>query len=361
MAESQLEKILNQNDFSESDLILLLQSQGEDRTRLFTKSAQIKEAFVENKVYLRGLIEMSNTCSKDCFYCGIRKSNKNVIRYNLSDEEIYQAAQFAYASHYGSIVIQSGELISPAFTNRIERILLGIQERTEGKLRITLSCGEQNFKTYERWKNAGASRYLLRIETSNRELYAKLHPQNNTHSYEKRLEALASLKQSGFQVGTGVMIGLPFQTFQDLAQDLMWMKNLEIDMVGMGPYLEHPDTPLYPYKDQLLPLAERFDLSLKMISILRILMKNINIAASTAMQSIDPMGREKAIKVGANVFMPNITPGTYRDHYKLYENKPCTDENAEDCSNCIEVRMAIAGHTIAYDEWGDSAHYTGLK
>lgn len=348
-------------NLSQQAIVALLQSSGAERTALFEQSAQIKEKYVGNKVYLRGLIEMSNTCAKDCFYCGIRKSNKKVIRYDLKDEEILAAARYAYESRYGSIVIQSGELSSKRNTERIEGLLKQIREQSEGGLRVTLSCGEQSLSCYERWRKAGADRYLLRIETSNPELYLKLHPHNQNHRFERRLEALEALRVAGYQVGTGVMIGLPFQTLEDLANDLLWMQQLEIDMVGMGPYLEHPDTPLYSYREQLLPLTERFDLSLKMIAILRILMKDINIAASTAMQSIDKMGREKAIKVGANVFMPNITPGIYRDFYRLYENKPCTDESAEDCSNCIEVRMALTGHSIAYDEWGDSAHYQSKK
>lgn len=153
------------------------------------------------------------------------------------------------------------------------------------------------------------------------------------------------------------MIGLPFQTSEDLANDLLFFRDIGIDMVGMGPYIEHSDTPLYEYRDKLLPLAERLDLSLKMIAILRIMMPTINIAATTAMQTIDKMGREKALKVGANVIMPNITPGIYRNSYLLYENKPCTDENADDCSRCLEARVQMAGDEVAWDEWGDSLHY----
>jgi len=153
------------------------------------------------------------------------------------------------------------------------------------------------------------------------------------------------------------MIGLPFQTHEDLAHDLLFMKQFGIDMVGMGPYLEHKHTPLYKYRDQLLSKEERFQLSLKMIAVLRLMMNDINIAAATALQAIDPMGREKALMVGANVIMPNITPAKYRDDYKLYENKPCTDENPEDCQTCLEARIALSGNEIAYNEWGDSEHF----
>jgi biotin synthase len=157
------------------------------------------------------------------------------------------------------------------------------------------------------------------------------------------------------------MIGLPFQTLEDLADDLLFMKSFDIDMVGMGPYIEHEDTPLYREKDNLLPLETRFELSLKMIAILRIMIPDINMAATTALQSIDKLGREKALKVGANIVMPNITPGAYRDDYLLYQNKPCTQDSSDDCKNCLETRIHLADHTIGWDEWGDSKHFTNRK
>jgi len=351
-------QILQQSGFSKEDVIALLQAEGDDKKRLFEKSAEVKQQYVGNKVYFRGLIEFSNICAKDCLYCGIRKSNKNVNRYNLTDNEILEAARFAFDNRYGSIVLQSGELKSKAFTKRISRLLDKIRTLSDNRLRVTLSCGEQDKETYREWLQHGAARYLLRIESSDRDLYYRLHPSNKTHSFEKRLEAIYALQEVGFQLGTGVMIGLPFQTYEHLAGDLLWMQSLRVDMVGMGPYLEHQDTPLYQFRDQLYPKSVRLDLALKMVAILRIMMKNINIAATTALQSIDPLGREKAIKIGANVIMPNITPGLYRNSYKLYENKPCTDENADDCTHCLDVRIAMTGHSIAWDEWGDSEHFT---
>ena len=343
------------------DIIQLLKSEGQEKIKLFERSANIKKANVENIVYYRGLIEFSNVCAKNCFYCGIRKDNKKVIHYNLTDDEIINAALFAYENRFGSLVLQSGELSSKEFIKRVEKILEQIHKKTDNKLRITLSCGEQTEETYKRWYNAGAHRYLLRIESSNPELYKKLHPDNKNHRFEKRLKALELLKKTGYQTGTGVMIGLPFQTYEDLANDLLFMQDFDIDMVGMGPYIEHEHTPLYKFKDLLLTRGERFDLTLKMIAVLRILMKDINIAAATALQAIDKMGREKAIKVGANVIMPNITPGKYRDNYKLYQDKPCTDDNAEDCVNCLEVRIALTNNMIAYNKWGDSKHFVLKK
>lgn len=343
--------------FSKEEIVKLLQSDGIDKKDLYEKSAAIKRKYVENKVYFRGLIEFSNICSKNCFYCGIRKDNHKVKRYNLSDEEILNAAKFAYENKFSSLVLQSGELETKSFVKRIENLLRKIHQQTNNELRITLSCGEQTIETYKRWFENGAHRYLLRIESSNPELYFKLHPDDETHRFHKRVESLLFLKEVGYQTGTGVMIGLPFQSIENMAEDLLFIKNFDIDMVGMGPYIEHTNTPLYQYKDLLLPIEKRFDLTLKMIAVLRIMMKDINIASATALQAIDKLGREKAIKIGANVIMPNITPGQYRDSYKLYDNKPCTDDSAEDCVNCLEMRVALADNEIGYNEWGDSIHY----
>ncbi len=349
--------ILQQKHFSQADLISLLKSEGEDQKLLFQYAANIKKTEVGNKVYFRGLVEYSNICSKDCFYCGIRKSNKNITRYQLNDEDIIQAAQFAYDQDFASMVIQSGEISDKAFVQKIEKLIISIKNIGNGSLGLTLSCGEQSIETYKRWFDAGAHRYLLRIETTNKELYQKIHPQNQKHNYNKRIESLYNLKEAGYQVGTGVMIGLPFQTHEDLVDDLLFFKQLDIDMAGMGPYIEHKQTPLYQYSNILFPLKERFQLSLKMVALLRILMKDINIAATTAMQAIDPEGREKALMVGANIIMPNLTPLKYREDYLLYEDKPCIDEEAVECKNCLEARIHRTGNSIGYNEWGDSLHF----
>jgi len=352
-----INKILNKKELTKDDIIYLLKTDKTERNILFKKSAQVKEKSIGNKVYYRGLIEFSNICDKDCFYCGIRKSNTNFTRYNISDNEILKAAKFAYKENYGSIVLQSGEISNNSFANRISNLLQEIKKLSKNKLGITISLGEQSLETYKKWFNAGAHRYLLRIESSNRNLYYKIHPNNNEHNFDNRINCLKSLKQIGYQTGTGVMVGLPFQTYDDLADDLLFMKNLDIDMCGMGPYIEHKDTPLFKYRDKLLPLEDRFILTLKMIAILRLLMPDINIAAATALQAIDKIGREKALKIGANIIMPNITPGKFRDDYNLYENKPCTDEEADDCKQCLEARIAISGNDIGYGQWGDSLHF----
>lgn len=355
----QLKQLLDQKEFTKEEIVTLLMLEGEAVQELFKKSTEVKRFYVQDKVYFRGLIEFSNICSKNCYYCGIRKANRKADRYNLTDDEIVGAAKFAHESRYGSIVLQSGELTGRKFEQRITRLLDKIHQATGNQLRITLSCGEQSMDTYKKWFEHGATRYLLRIETTNRDLYYKLHPDDELHSYERRLECLGYLKETGYQTGTGVMIGLPYQTYGDLADDLLWMKTFDVHMVGMGPYLEHADTPLFALRHMLMPAQQRFDLALKMIAMLRIMMKDINIAAATALQAIDKIGREKAVKIGANIIMPNITPCSYRDQYKLYENKPCTTENPEDCKTCLEMRIKLAANEIAYDEWGDSKHWEG--
>jgi biotin synthase len=339
------------------EIIELLKRSGNQKKSLFEKARKLKEETVGKKVFLRGLVEFSNICSKDCLYCGIRKSNKKVVRYNSTDDEILAACRFAWENRFGSVVLQSGELDSRAFIKRVENLLKKIKQLSNNELGITLSCGEQTLETYRRWLESGAHRYLLRIEASNPELYYKIHPKTKKHSFEKRLEALHSLRKTGYQVGTGVMIGLPFQTFEDLADDLIFLKKMDIDMCGMGPYIEHENTPMYQYRHLLKTKQERFDLALNMIAVLRLLMPDINIAAATALQAIDPAGREKALAVGANIIMPNLTPFNYRKEYLLYEDKPCLDEDAELCRNCLEARIELAGCEIGYNEWGDSKHF----
>ncbi len=356
-----INKILNKAYLSREDILFLLSTNSDDAVALYQKAAQVKTMTVGNKVYFRGLIEFSNICEKDCLYCGIRKSNKNFSRYNLTDEQILDAAKFALNEGYASLAIQSGELQSPAFTLRIEQLLQKIQKMSDGKLGITISMGEQDLDTYRCWFAAGAHRYLLRIESATESLYYKWHPDSPLHNYQARLKSLSDLRKAGFQVGTGVMIGAPFQSLENLADDLLFLRDFDVDMCGMGPYIEHEDTPLFDAKDSLMTKRERFVLSLKMIAILRIIMPDINIAAATALQAIDPIGREKALKVGANIMMPNITPGMYRNDYSLYEDKPCTDEEASDCKNCMELRIKMAGDQIGYGEWGDSLRFKARK
>ncbi len=357
IVKNQIDEILLKDIFTKDDLIALLEANESDRKKIFALSSEIKEKYVGKKVYFRGLIELSNICSKNCYYCGIRKGNRSVDRYMVGEKEVLEAAQFALDNGYGSMVLQSGERSDRKFVNEITDLLKKIKDLSDGKLGITLSMGEQSEDVYKEWFEAGAHRYLIRIETSNRELYYKIHPHDSKHDYETRINALHTLRNIGYNVGTGVMIGLPFQTVADLADDLLFFKDLDIDMCGMGPYIEHEDTPLYAFRHLLLSKKDRFRLSLKMVAILRIMMKDINIAATTAMQAIDKLGREKALKVGANIIMPNLTPVQYREGYLLYEDKPCIDEEAEQCKTCLEARIHLAGDEIGFGEWGDSKHF----
>lgn len=358
---SQVEEILEKDSWQKEDIILLLTANEAESRAIHQKAAEIKKQFVGNKVYFRGLIEYSNYCIKDCLYCGIRSGNSRFARYEMTEEEVLEAARYAWENRYASIVIQSGERNDELFVSKIERLIQSIQRMTGGDLHITLSLGEQTPESYRRWLNAGVHRYLLRIEVSNPDLYRKLHPKNDLHSYQTRLNALRELRSIGYQVGTGVMIGVPFQTPSDLADDLLFFREFDIDMVGMGPYIEHADTPLYELRDEIPSARERFQMALKMVALLRIMMKDINIAATTAMQAIDPLGREKALQAGANVIMPNLTPTKYRQDYLLYENKPCLNEEASACKSCLETRILMAGDTIAYGEWGDSKHFAKRK
>ena len=350
-------KVLLQNNPDKKDIVELLKLSGEERKSLFKAAAEIKTEFVDNIVYFRGLVEYSNICRKNCFYCGIRKDNQNVQRYTMTDEEVVNAALYAYKERYASFVLQSGELNSENFTKKITDLLRKINLATNNSLGITLSLGEQNEETLLEWKKESARRYLLRIEVSNPELYKKIHPNDSVHSFEKRLSCLKLLRKLNYQVGTGIMVGLPFQSLENLAEDILFFKENNIDMLGMGPYVEHSDTPLWEYRNTVFPLAERFELTLKMIAIMRIMMKNINIVASTAMQAIDKNGREKAIQAGANIMMPNLTPKKYRENYLLYQNKPYLNEDAYQSKENLEAIIHFAGDKIGYGEWGDSKHF----
>jgi len=240
-----IEQILLQNQFSKDDIIRLLKSKDEEEKALFVKSSEIKLENIGKNVHFRGLVEFSNICKKDCLYCGIRAGNPKVDRYDIADEEILKAAKFAYENNYGSLVLQSGERSDQKFIDRIENLLQEIKKLSNNELGITISIGEQTKETYQKWFEAGAHRYLLRIESSNKDLYNKIHPNNEEHSHETRLKCLKNLQEIGYQTGTGVMIGIPFQTYDDLANDLLFMQKFDIDMVGMGPFIEHDQTPLY--------------------------------------------------------------------------------------------------------------------
>jgi len=361
MLNSILNKGLEHGNLTIEEIEFLLQlDQEEDLQKLFKTAYQVKTRYVGQVAWFRGIVEFSNYCSKDCYYCGIRKSNSKTSRFQIPEADIVKSAVWAWQADYGSAVLQSGERSDPEFVDMVERVIQNIHDQTEGKLGLTLSLGEQTPATYKRWFNAGAHRYLLRIETSNAELYQKLHPAD--HSFANRLACLASLRECGYQVGTGVMIGLPMQTTRHLAEDIAFFKQQDVDMIGMGPYIYHNDTPLAEYKKIYeIPEADLLNLGLKMIAVARLYLRDVNIAATTALQALRQNGRELGLLAGANVIMPNTTDTQYRENYKLYENKPCTDENASMCRGCLQKRIEGIGETIGFGQWGDSPHFASRQ
>ena len=323
---------------------------------LYADAYQVKLEYVGKRVSIRGLIEISNICRKNCYYCGIRSGNGMVARFRISREEILETALWAHRHHFASLVLQSGEVASEAFTSFIEEIVREICVRTENGMGITLSLGEQTRETYRRWRDAGATRYLLRIEASDPELYRKLHPAD--HSYEARTECLRILRELDYQVGSGVMIGLPGQTVWHLVKDLRFFQAYDIDMIGMGPYIPHEDTPL----GAGIVLTEDYrkhqlELGLKMIACARLLLRDVNIASTTALQALDPKGRELGLLAGANVIMPNLTDTAYRSGYRLYAGKPGLDESSELSLEALSRSVEGAGETILWNARGDSRHY----
>lgn len=361
-----IQNILNKAEYSKDDIIQLLSLEKPEEIEILRARAyETMLQYVGDKVYLRGLIEFSNYCTNDCYYCGIRRGNSKVERYILSVDEVVEAAKLAAKFDYGSVVLQSGDRQDDTFVEYVLDCIKGIKQATRSDkypegLGITLCVGEQSYETYKKFFDAGAHRYLLRIETTNPVLFSKIHPPDQT--YEKRISALLALKKAGFQVGTGVMIGLPEQTLEDLADDVLFFRNMDIDMIGMGPYLPHNETPMgreYLTTDEIKDW--RFQLSLKMIAVCRIVLKDVNIASTTALQTIHPTGREEGLRFGANVIMPQITPTEYRKNYMLYEDKPCVSEFAVECHNCMQMRINSVGRPIAYGEWGDPLHFRNKK
>lgn len=354
--------IFNKATLDRKDIITLLGADDkESLAKIRSKAYDTMKQYCGEEVYLRGLIEFSNMCVNDCYYCGIRNSNENVSRYILEKDEILEIADWCAGMGYGSIVLQSGERSDEYFVDYVADAVREIKKRSISDklphgLGITLCIGEQSYEAYRKLFEAGAHRYLLRIETTNPELFSKIHPPEL--SLESRIECLYSLRKAGFQVGTGVMIGLPGQTIENLADDILFFKEMDVDMIGMGPYIIHKQTPMNVYSDEIeMKREDIFSLALKMIGVTRIVLKNVNIASTTALQAMDPAGREEGLLWGANVIMPMLTPTKIRKDYQLYEGKPCLDEFASDCHACLKSRIESIGRNIAYDVWGDSKHF----
>ncbi len=303
---------------------------------LFKTADNIRKKFVGDEIHLRALIEFSNICKRNCFYCGIRSGNKKIERYRLSEKEILDAAKSAVNLGFKTIVLQSGEddFYSTDFLCKI------ISEIKKMNIAITLGIGEKSFEEYSAYKKAGADRFLLRIETTDENLYKKMHP---NMSLENRKNCLYNLKKAGFEVGCGCLVGLPNQTLSSLADDILFFKEIDADMIGIGPFIPHPDTPL---KEEH---AGDFTLALKVMAITRLLLPDINIPATTAMETLNPNGRILALQSGANVIMPNILDTIYKQKYEIYPNKAGTNDNAEDLKNSFNDKIKSIGRSISTD------------
>jgi len=347
-------KIKNGEELRREDILSILTMDGwKDLETLYQFVQKEKWESVGNKVYLRGLIELSNICTQNCYYCGIRKGTK-IDRFSISEENLIEYANKVVSSCIPSIVIQSGERRDEEFVSFIEYCLKKIKNIFPD-LMVTLSLGEQTEEVYQRWAGAGADRYLLRIETSNRALFKKIHPREV--SFDNRLKCLKVLRKTRYQVGTGVMIGLPGQTVDDLVSDILMFKELDIDMIGMGPYIPHVNTPLGKNiiakfdEAQKIALVEK---SLKMIAACRLYLKDVNIASTTALNTLSNDGFIKGIKAGANVIMPNFTDLKYRKSYNLYQGKAgVTEYNLGE----LEKKLLEIGEKIAWGEAGSSLHF----
>ncbi len=359
----ELKELLRQTEFSRDDLTRLISLEAQDdREALYRAAYAVKARTVGRVAYFRGLIEFSNICTKDCLYCGIRKSHRGVRRFESTKDEILRLAKWVWENRYGSVVLQSGERTDPKFVLFVEDVLRGIKELSRGELGITLCLGEQTEETYRRWFDAGAHRYLLRIEESNPALYARYHPQDGNHVWEVRDRCISVLKSIGYQAGTGVMIGLPGQTAENLADDILYYRRKGIDMIGMGPYIVASGTPMGDAVEAsggntAEEKRRRFVLGLNMIAATRLALPTVNIAATTALQGLDPRGRELGLRAGANVLMPIVTEPRHRPDYQLYDDKPCVEDTSEECLACVTGRVRWAGDEPGFGSWGDSRHW----
>ncbi len=347
-------ELLQAKSFDKQMIMRMLNSKDEDYSLLLERAREVQNHNIGKNIHGRALIELSNICKKDCYYCGIRKSNDNVNRYILEAADVKKSIDLAIESNIHSLAIQSGEVCSPAFTKFITELLQYTKSKSPG-IGITLSCGEQTKEVYQEWFDNGAERYLLRIESATEELYYKIHPKDKMHNFQDRLKCLQDIKDIGYQTGTGIMIGLPEQTIEILANDIIFMRDFDIDMCGMGPFIPCVGTPL---SDAESPFDSIIDMSLRVIAILRIIMKDINMVSSTAMETIHPEGRKLAILAGANIIMPNINPTNHRKEYALYNKKP-SNELSEPDQIIESCRMAIPeGYDFVVGEKGNSKHYS---
>lgn len=321
------------SEFSRNDIIEILKDDS-NNDWLFSLADKTREEYVGDEVHLRGLIEFSNICKRQCKYCGLRCEDKFIDRYRISKENIISYAEHAVNMGYKTIVLQSGE-DEYYNTDLMCEIIAGIKKLG---VALTLSIGEKTYEEYKAFKEAGADRYLIRIETTDKTLYNQMHPNMD---FDNRVRCLENLGRLGYEVGTGCLVGLPNQTIESLADDILFFKEINADMVGIGPFIPHPHTPL---KDSA---TGSFTLALKVMALTRILLKDINIPATTAMETLNPNGRIIALQSGANVVMPNVTTTEYRAKYEIYPNKICINENPDKCKGCISAKIQSIGRSVS--------------
>ena len=328
-------KLYIEKNLSNDELVYLIQT-GEYDQELFEKADKRRRENYNIAVYLRGLIEFTNYCKNDCYYCGIRRNNKCIKRYRMTFDDIISTCEHGYKLDYRTFVLQGGE--DPYYTDeRICQIVSEIRRRFP-ECAITLSLGEKSKESYQAYFDAGANRYLLRHETASDSHYRKLHPEEM--KLINRKKCLFDLKEIGYQVGAGFMVGSPFQTAEEILSDLRFLQELQPDMIGIGPFISQKDTPFKAYKNGSL------ELTLRLIAILRLMFPYALIPATTALGTIHPQGRELGLKAGANVVMPNLTPSKERENYLLYDNKICIGDEPGLCRNCIEQRIKEAGYQV---------------
>lgn len=330
-----IEKLSAERNLSDAELKALLETDEYDEA-LFSAADAKRRDIYGDEVYIRGLIEFTNYCRNNCYYCGIRRDNKNAVRYRLNKEEILTCCEEGYRLGFRTYVLQGGE--DPYYTDALMCDIVSEIRNRFPDCAITLSIGEKSKETYQAFFDAGANRYLLRHETANEQHYGKLHPASL--SLRNRKQCLYNLKEIGYQVGSGFMVGSPYQTTENLIEDLRFLQDLQPAMIGIGPYITHAETPFASFGNGTL------ELTLRLISILRMMFPYALIPATTALGTIHPQGREMGLKAGANVVMPNLSPVRVRKLYALYENKICTGEEAAQCRGCLERRVKSAGYRI---------------
>ena len=332
-----IHELAERHSLSVDEYESLIVNRSEDSARLL-RSLAVKERvkIYGHDVYVRGLIEVSNICRNDCYYCGIRRSNTHCKRYRLSPEEILACADEGYALGFRTFVLQGGE--DSYFTDeRLGCIVRTIKAR-HSDCAVTLSMGERSRESYAYLRECGADRYLLRHETADNNHYSQLHP--SEMSYSHRMQCLRDLRELGYAVGCGFMVGSPFQTTRHIAQDLKFIEEFSPEMCGIGPFIPHKDTPFCVYP------AGTLELTCYLLSVIRLIYPPVLLPATTALGTIDPMGREKGIMSGANVVMPNLSPVNVRKKYELYDNKICTGEESAQCRECLNNRMKAIGYEI---------------